>query len=90
LRLRRAFPGIHRPYLSPMGTAGAISTLGISIVTLATLFLNRDYRPGVIGAAVWFLAGIVYFQLHGRKNLVLAPEEEFARSASGKAIPERP
>jgi ethanolamine permease len=93
LRLRRAFPGIHRPYLSPVGTAGAISTLGISIVTLATLFLNRDYRPGVIGAAVWFLAGIVYFQLHGRKNLVLAPEEEFARSASGKAIrkgPEEP
>jgi hypothetical protein len=44
-----------------------------------------------VGAAVWFVAGILYFQFHGRKYLVLAPEEEFARAAAAKASsPTRP
>ena len=48
------------------------------VVTLVLLFLNRDYRMGVIGAAVWFLCGVGWFALHARKRLILAPEEEFA------------
>ena len=32
----------------------------------------------MIGAALWFLAGLVYFAAYGRKRLVKAPEEEFA------------
>ena len=35
----------------------------------------------VVGAAVWFLLGIAWFQIHGRKGLVLAPEEQFAIAA---------
>ncbi|HVW83811.1 MAG TPA: amino acid permease, partial [Bryobacteraceae bacterium] len=81
LRLRSSFPSIARPYRSPLGIAGAAASLLIAAVTLLALFLNRDYRLGVVGAAVWFLLGIVWFQVHGRNHLVLAPEEEFARKA---------
>ncbi len=78
IRLRTAFPSIARPYRSPLGSAGAGVSMLLAAVTLVTLFLNRDYRPGVIGAAVWFVLGIGYFALYGSKRLVLSPEEKFA------------
>ncbi|WP_278249369.1 hypothetical protein [Hylemonella gracilis] len=34
----------------------------------------------MIGVAIWFAIGIIYFALVGRHKLVLSPEEEFARS----------
>jgi ethanolamine permease len=76
--LRRRFPNIARPYVSPAGIAGAAIAALIAAVTLVTLFLNRDYNKGVIGAAVWFLCGIAYFALYARHRLILSPEEEFA------------
>ncbi|MCH6576342.1 MAG: hypothetical protein IH807_00795 [Proteobacteria bacterium] len=41
------------------------------------LFLNPDYRVGVFGGAIWYLAASIYFAIHGRKTLVYSPEEEF-------------
>ena len=76
--LRRNFPQIERPFRSPLGVAGAWVAMAIAAVTFVTLFLNPDYRLGVVGAAIWFLCGVAYFALYGRKRLVLAPEEEFA------------
>lgn len=76
--LRTQFPHIERPYVSPMGIAGAVIAIVIATVTLVTLFLNSDYNKGVIGAAIWFVCGIVYFIGHARHKLVLSPEEEFA------------
>lgn len=81
IRLRMLFPHIFRPYHSALGVTGAVIAIVISIATLFTLFLNHDYRLGVIGAGIWFLLGVAYFALHGRKQLVLAPEEEFAEKA---------
>ncbi|HTU45192.1 MAG TPA: amino acid permease [Bryobacteraceae bacterium] len=81
IRLRLLFPNIVRPYRSSLGIPGAALAIAISIATLATLFLNHDYRPGVVGAVTWFLLGIAYFGLHGRNQLVLAPEEQFAEEA---------
>jgi len=52
----------------------------IAATTLVTLFLNSDYRPGLLGAAVWFVLGILWFAAIGRKRLILAPEEEFAQN----------
>jgi ethanolamine permease len=76
--LRRNAPGMERPFVSPLGNAGAAMAAVLAIVTLAALFLNPDYRAGVIGAAVWFALGVVYFAAYARHRLILSPEEEFA------------
>jgi ethanolamine permease len=78
LALRWRFARMRRPYVSPVGAAGAWIAAAISLLTLATLFGSADYNKGVIGAAVWFALGIAYFALYARKRLVLAPEEEAA------------
>ena len=49
--LRRKLPHIPRPYLSPLGDAGAIAAGSIALITLSFLFLNDDYRVGVYGCA---------------------------------------
>lgn len=78
IMLRVRFPKIERPYVSPLGIAGAAAAAGIAGVTLITLFLNSDYNRSVSGAALWFLAGLAYFALYARRRLILSPEEEFA------------
>jgi ethanolamine permease len=69
---------IDRPYVSPLGVAGAWIAMVISATTLIVLFLNPDYNKGVYGAAIWFALGIAYFAFYARKRLVLSPEEAFA------------
>jgi ethanolamine permease len=76
--LRRHFPGLERPYRSPLGNTGAIVACAIAAITLVFLFLNPDYRIGVVGCAIWFSAGLLYFALLGRHRLVYSPEEDFA------------
>jgi ethanolamine permease len=76
--LRLRFPRIPRPYRSPAGIAGAVLALAVAAVTLGTLFVNPDYNKGVIGAAFWFLCGILYYAAYARHRLVLAPEEQSA------------
>ncbi|HVO98054.1 MAG TPA: amino acid permease [Bryobacteraceae bacterium] len=78
LILRRKIPTMERPYVSPLGIAGAWATTIIAAVTLVVLFLNPDYNKGVFGAAIWFAMGIAYFAIYARRRLVLSPEEEFA------------
>ncbi len=78
VRLRRSFPAVERPYVSPLGNAGAIVAAVIALVALCFMILNPDYRIGVIGCAIWFAVGLGYFALSGRKNLVYSPEERFA------------
>jgi ethanolamine permease len=78
LMLRWRFPKMERPYRSPVGSLGAIVALVIAGATLIVLFQNPDYNKGVIGAAIWFVCGIVYFAVWSRKRLVLAPEEAAA------------
>ncbi|MGH9665858.1 MAG: ethanolamine permease [Bryobacteraceae bacterium] len=85
LALRSKMPEMERPYVSPLGVAGALLAAAIALVTLATLFLNADYRRGVAGAAVWFVLGLLYFALYARGRLILSPEEEFAVSQREKA-----
>lgn len=79
LRLRRDLPDIERPYRSPVGVGGAWAALVIAVVTLVFLFLNPDYRLGVWGCAAWYGLGLAYFAFHARHQLILSPEEEFAR-----------
>jgi ethanolamine permease len=86
--LRKRYPQIARPYRSPLGTPGAWVALVISVVTLVLLFANPDFRPGVTGVAIWFVAGLVYFGLIGRHRLVLSPEEEFALTGGEHGLPQ--
>ena len=80
--LRLRLPNIARPFRSPFGVAGAAVAGVIAAVTLVTLFVvdPANYRPAALGAAAWFLAGILYFALYSRKRLVMSPEEAFALS----------
>lgn len=78
--LKRTHPHIERPYKSPFGVVGAGLTIIIAIVTLGFQLSDPTYRAGVIGVAIWFALGIIYFAIAGRHKLVLSPEEEFALS----------
>ncbi len=87
--LRRRMTRIERPYRSPLGETGAIVAAVIALVSLVALFVRSDYRPGVVGVAIWFVAGLVYFALIGRHKLILSPEEEFALTGGHHGHPER-
>ncbi len=88
ITLRRKFPNIARPYRSPWGVGGAAIAGILALVSLVSLFLDAAYRPAVIGIAIWFGVGILYFAISGRKRLVLSPEEEFAMTKGEHGHPE--
>jgi len=85
--LRQRLPNIARPYLSKWGIPGAAIAGVIAIVSLVSIFLNEDYRPGVYGVAAYYILGLLYFAIAGRNRLVLSPEEEFALTQGEKGIP---
>ena len=76
--LRVKHPDIERPYRSPLGIPGAAIALIISLATLYFLFLIPENLYGVVGMAIWFLVGVIYFAAYGRHRLVFSPEEQFA------------
>jgi len=82
--LRLKLPHVPRPYRSPLGIPGAAVALLISLVTLVALLVTDPIdRNVVIGAAVWYGLGLLWFALYARRRLVLSPEESFARRALG-------
>ncbi len=85
IMLRSKLPNIERPYRSPLGVLGGWLTLIIAAVTLFMQFQDPAYRGGVIGVAIWYAAGIIYFAVYGRKTLVYSPEEDFAVKARAQA-----
>ncbi|MGH0035642.1 MAG: ethanolamine permease [Myxococcota bacterium] len=83
--LRRRLPHVDRPYRSPLGVPGALVALAISAVTLIALFVvDPVYQKVVVGAALWYAAGLLYFAVFARRRLVEAPEERFALEAYGQ------
>jgi ethanolamine permease len=77
--LRVNHAAMPRPFRSPWGIPGALVVGAIAIVTLITLFLVPAYQPVIIGVAIWYVCGLLYFVVYGRHHLVAqAPEEEFA------------
>lgn len=87
LRLRKLYPNIERPFLSPFGKAGAYITIFICLLTLGYQFFDPLYRWAAIAAAVWYLIGLAYFGFYRRHRLVLSPEEEFAVSGGTRGRP---
>ena len=88
IMLRRKLPDIERPYRSPVGVWGAAIAGIIALVSLVSLYLDDSYRPGVVGTAIWFVLGLLYFAIAGRNRLVLSPEEEFALTQGERGIPQ--
>jgi ethanolamine permease len=84
--LRWRLPHVPRPYRSPLGIPGAAVAFGISGLTLLALFVSDPvYRRVVIGAAIWYALGLLWFAVVGRHRLVLSPEERFAlRTVRGR------
>jgi ethanolamine permease len=76
--LRKYHSHMKRPYKSPFGNPGAWITVIIALITIFYQLIDSTYRSGVIGVAIWFAVGILYFALVGRHRLILSPEEEFA------------
>jgi ethanolamine permease len=88
IMLRVKFPNMERPYRSPLGIPGAAIALIISLSTLCFLFLIEDNLYGVVGMAIWFLIGVIYFAAYGRHRLVFSPEEQFALNQITESVSE--
>lgn len=78
--LRDKFPNAVRPYVSPVGKAGAIVAFLIAFITFVGVLVNPDYRNAVYAIVVFYVVGLLVFGLYGRHRLVLSPEEEYAVS----------
>lgn len=88
LLLRQKYADVARPYSSPSGVPGALVAALIAGVTLVILPFNEAYRSVVVGVAIFFALGLVYFAVFGRHRLVLSPEEEFAMTHGKHGHPE--
>lgn len=79
IKLKIERPNLPRPYKSPLGIPGAVIGTLLSLISLAATFAVADYRPGVVGVAVFLVVALLYFGLYSSKRLVAqAPEEEVA------------
>lgn len=81
LILRKKYPSINRPYVSPWGVFGGWAALSISAVTFVGFLINPVFLPAIIGIAVVYAIMLLMFALWGRRNLVLSPEERYALAA---------
>lgn len=84
----KSIAGLDRPYESPLGRAGAVVALAIAALTLVSLFVNPDYRPGVWGVALWYAVSLAWFGLWARHRMVRSPEEAFAERARRSTAPD--
>jgi ethanolamine permease len=86
--LKNKYSDVARPYRSPVGLGGALIAAIIAGVTLIVLPFNESYRSVVVGVAIFFAIGLVYFAVWRRHKLVLSPEEEFAVTHGTHGHPE--
>ena len=86
--LRQKYADVPRPYKSPVSLWGAAVAGVIAGATLIILPFNEAYRSVVVGVAIFFVIGLLYFALWGRHRLVLSPEEEFAVTHGKHGHPE--
>jgi len=80
LILRRKFPDVNRPYMSPWGTFGAYSAAAIAALVFVGLLLNPAFQIAIVAIVIVYGLILVGFGVHYRKHLVLSPEEEYALS----------
>jgi ethanolamine permease len=88
LVLRRRFPKAVRPYKSPTGVVGAVIAGVIALAIFIAFLFVPGYQIAIAAIAVVYVIGLVAFAVWGRKQLVLAPEEEYALSGGLHRDPE--
>ena len=76
--LRWKFPQAQRPHVSPFGVTGAVIAGVIAAAIFVGVLMNPAYTIAIYTVVVLYVLALVAFALHGRHNLVLSPEEEYA------------
>ena len=84
LALRRNLPNMNRPYVSPLGATGAMTTLVIAVAACGLMVLEPSYREGMLGCAVIYGLCVLYFAIRRREPNAAVPEEAFAIAHSGE------
>ncbi len=69
LRLKVDKPQLRRPYVSPLGSAGAVAGIVLALICLAATFAVPSFRPGVIGTAVFVCIMLLWYWLFRRKSV---------------------
>ena len=86
--LRRKFPNVDRPYVSPWGVPGAVTAAVISALIFVGFLLNEAFQPAIIGIIIVYAVILAGFALYARHQLVLSPEEEYALSGGLHSDPQ--
>jgi len=68
-RLKVDKPHLRRPYLSPLGTAGAVTGIVLALICLCATFAIPSFRPGVAGTAVFIAVMLAYYWLYRRRHV---------------------
>jgi ethanolamine permease len=78
LVLRRNRPDMSRPYVSPLGATGAMTTLVIAVAACGLMLLQPSYREGMLGCTIIYALFVLYFMIRHPRPDVTVPEEAFA------------
>ncbi len=78
LLLRKNEPNMERPYVSPLGKAGASVTIVLAVVIIYFQLQDKSYRTAVFIAMTYLIIGLIYFAVKGRHRLILTPNEKKA------------
>lgn len=84
LMLRRNLPNMRRPYVSPLGATGAMTTLVVALVAGGVMFLDPAYRSGLIGGVIIYVVCVLYLAIRRPRRDRAAPEELFADAQSAR------
>lgn len=78
LILRRHLPEMGRPYVSPLGATGAMTTLVIAFAACGLMLFEPSYRQGMLGCTIIYVLSILYFVVRRPHADISVPEEAFA------------
>jgi ethanolamine permease len=68
-RLKIDKPHMRRPYMSPLGLAGAVVGIVLALGCLAATFAVPSFRPGVAGTALFMSVMLCYYWLYRRHRV---------------------
>jgi len=82
--LRRKYPDLNRPYVSPWGLKGAVIAGIIAFLSFIGFLLNPTFRPAIVAIIIVYVVVLALFAIWGRHRLVLSPEEKYAVEGANK------